>query len=567
MNAALAAQPRAEQLIDVDENDSFSPWATKQYLDKYSWKDEKGNPTEVWPDTAYRTVRHVLGALGYTDHDSEFQDIQYLVVNRKFMPAGRYLANSGKPRHMINNCFMYRCADSISDQGGWADLVSKCIKSLSAGGGVGVVYSDVRPYGTRVKATGNMATGPLSPASMVNEVAHHVMAGSRRGAIWGGLHWDHSDIFKWIHAKDWSAEIHEAKAKDYNFSAPLDMTNISVILNDDFFAAYKDELNPMHEHARRVYHETISSMLSTGEPGFSIDTGENTYENLRNPCCEITSEDDSDVCNLGSINMSRINDIDEFREAVRMGTLLLLAGTVYSDVPHEEIRTTRAKNRRIGLGLMGMHEWLLKRGYRYEVVPELHEWLAVYRDESDQAAEYWAGIHNLSMPKKKRAIAPNGTIGLIAETTTGIEPIFCVAEKRRFIDNDQIRRYQYVINPTAARLIKEHGINPADIEDAYALSYDYERRIKFQYDCQQYVDHGISSTLNMPYPMTDPEEIKEFGKIFMKYAPGLRGMTVYPDGARAGQPLTPCSYNEAKDRIGVSYEDDRESCIGGLCGI
>lgn len=573
MEAALA-------LVE-DEQDSqyMSIWAQRQYIDKYAWKDDDGNPTEVWPDTAYRVTRHVLGALGYTDRDQEFRDIQYLIAERKFIPGGRYLANAGKQIHQVQNCTLYRCEDSRE---GWFDMIRKAGMALSLGAGVGVVYSDIREKGALIRKTNGTATGPLSPANMLNEVARHVIGGgNRRSAIWAGLHWWHPDIFDWIACKDWSEEIKALKEKDFSFPAPMDMTNISVLLDDDFFAAYAPERQTdlvvgtkleapdggdWYDWAHRVYKTTIESMLRTAEPGFSIDVGENAGEHLRNACTEITSADDSDICNLGSINMSRIDTLEEFRDAVRLGTLLLLAGTVYSDVPHEEIAVTREKNRRLGLGLMGVHEWLLKRGYAYGMNDELRSWLEVYRDESDRAARDYADEHKLSCPLKKRALAPNGTIGIVAETTTSLEPIFCVAEKRRFLTEDGWR-YQYVINPTAARLIEEEGVDPESIEDAYSLAYVYEKRIAFQADVQEYVDHGISSTINLPYAITDPVEVQEFADTLFKYLPRLRGMTVYPDGVRAGQPLTAVPYEIAKHQTGVTYEETDETCVGGVCGI
>ncbi len=540
--------------------DEMSQWALKQYLDKYSWKDEAGEPQEVWPDTAYRVVRNVLGALNYTDKDIEFKRLLQYVVERKFIPGGRYLAQTGRQIHQTNNCFLYKAEDSRE---GWADLVRKAILGLSSGGGIGVVYSDIRPNGTLIKKTGGVATGPLSPANMVNEIARHVMqGGSRRSAIWGGLHWNHPDVFDWIHCKDWSDEVRAAKDADYNAHAAMDMTNISVILDDDFFRAYDagDEL------AHRVYWETVRNMLLNGEPGFSIDVEENAGEHCRNACTEITSRDDSDVCNLGSINIARVEDIDEFRDIVYYGTLFLLAGTLYSDVPHEEVFKTREKNRRLGLGLMGIHEWLLKRGSKYEVTPELHEWLDEYAD-STLIAHKWAEKHNLSKPVKTRAIAPNGTIGIIAETTTSAEPLFCISYKRRFLDTDKKWKFQYVIDPTAKRLIDE-GVDPDRIEDAYTLSYDVERRVKFQADLQDYVDHGISSTINLPYPITDEQEVQGFGEMLYGYLPRLRGVTCYPNGARAGQPLEAVPYEVAKNQTGVTLEEDRShACIGGSCGV
>lgn len=557
---------KAQPTLAVD--DFMGPWAIKQYTDKYAWKDEDGNPTETWSDTSYRVVRYVLAALGYIDSDYEFQALVRAISQRKFIPGGRYLASSGRQIHQTNNCFLYRCEDSRE---GWADLVRKSIMGLSSGGGIGVVYSDIRENGALISKTGGMATGPLSPANMVNEVARHVMQGGhRRSAIWGGLHWNHPDVFDWIHIKDWSPQIKAAKEEDFNSPAPMDMTNISVILDSEFFLSYENPSHSKHAWAQKVYWDALSSMVANGEPGFSIDIGQNAKENLRNACTEITSEDDSDVCNLGSINLARIDSPEELAEITRLAELFLIAGTVYSDVPHEEVRTVREKNRRTGLGLMGLHEWLLVRGYRYEMVDELREWLQIWQDESDQAAIDVANKFNLSVPVKKRAIAPNGTIGIIGETTTSAEPIFCIAYKRRFLDADNIWRFQYVIDPTAHHLITERGVDPDMIEDAYALSYDVERRIKFQADLQDYVDHGISSTINLPYSIVDPQEVKDFGETLMNYLPRLRGVTCYPDGARAGQPLEAVPYHVALGKTGVTLEEDTgrdAQCHSGVCGV
>lgn len=547
--------------------DGMSEWADTQYKDKYSWKDEDGNPTEEWPDTAWRTDATVMDSLGYPAYSHEVMRLATFITERKWIPGGRYLANTGKERHQVNNCFLYRCADSIADDDGWADLVSKCIRALSSGGGVGVVYSDVRGYGSTVKTTGNMATGPLSPACMVNEVARHVMAGSRRSAIWGGLHWNHQDIVSWITAKDWSDEIKAAKAKDYNSPAPLDMTNMSVILDDAFFEAYQDVDHKDHKLAHEVYWMATEHMLKHGEPGFSINVGENAGEDLRNACTEITSYDDSDVCNLGSINLARVESIEELEEITNLATLFLLAGTVYSDVPHEEVYETRTKNRRLGLGLMGVHEWLIARGHGYEIVPELHEWLQVWKDTSDMAANHYARLHHLSVPVKIRAIAPNGTIGIVAETTTSAEPVGWAAYKRRYLQ-DGIWMYQYVLDPTVERMRLEYGIDPDEIETAYTLALNPEKRIKFQADLQKYVDHGISSTINLPYPITDPHEVKMYGDTFMEYLPQLRGFTCYPNGARAGQPFEAATYYEASRQLGVTFEENRDAaCASGVCGV
>src|ERR1035441_8889394 len=109
-------------------------------------------------------------------------------------------------------------------------------------------------------------------------------------------------------------------------------------------------------------------------------------ESLRNACCEVVSEDDSDKCNLGTVWINRCTDRDEFAEVVKYSTLFLLCGSIYSDVPTQKIREVGDKNNRIGLGLGGIHEWLMLRGHKYVCTPELHAWLATYKRESDSAA-------------------------------------------------------------------------------------------------------------------------------------------------------------------------------------
>jgi ribonucleoside-diphosphate reductase alpha chain len=146
--------------------------------------------------------------------------------------------------------------------------------------------------------------------------------------------------------------------------------------------------------------------------------------------------------------------------------------------------------------------------------------------------------------------------------------VFCVAYKRRFIDNDRKWKYQYVIDPTANRLNTEFGIDPDKIEDAYTLAYNPEKRIKFQADLQRYVDHGISSTLNLPEPVEDPDDVRYFGDTLRGYLPHLRGITTYPDGARSGQPLTVATYAEAIENVGVTLEENRDQqCMSGVCGV
>lgn len=539
----------------------MSAFARTIMLQKYS-HDRK----ETWKDISNRVVKTVLKSV---NAKKDLVDTAlHLVEERKFIPGGRYLYATGRPFHQTQNCLLLKAEDSRE---GWSEILQKASMALMTGAGIGIDYSSVREEGAIIKKTGGFATGPLALKQIVNETGRGIMqGGSRRSAIWAGLKWRHPDVFKFIEMKNWSQEVRDLKLKDFNFPAKMDGTNISVQLDDLFFEAFHNEKHAEHGLATKVYWATVKQMLKTAEPGFSIDTGDNSNETLRNACTEITSADDSDICNLGSINLARIGSLEEMKEVVEIATAFLLAGTTYSDVPYAKVAEIRTKNRRLGVGLMGIHEWLLLHGKRYGSDPELDKYLDVYATTGVYANSY-ADKWNLSRPIKTRAIAPTGTIGIMAETTTGIEPIFCSAFKRRYLDG-KVWSYQYVLDPTAKRVIEEIGTKPDDVEDAYVLSQDVERRMAFQAHVQKYVDHSISSTINIPAwgsESNNKDTVTKFGKSLMKYLPELRGMTCYPDGARGGQPLTPLKWKTVAEHEGKVFIESSDVCDitkGGTCG-
>jgi ribonucleoside-diphosphate reductase alpha chain len=160
-----------------------------------------------------------------------------------------------------------------------------------------------------------------------------------------------------------------------------------------------------------------------------------------------------------------------------------------------------------------------------------------------------------------------------AVTTTGIEQLFAVAYKRRYLTNGTKWKFEYVVDATADSLIKRYSIAPESIDTAYKLSHDYERRLAFQADVQDYVDMSISSTINLPsWGTKDNNEgkIEQFAGTLARYAPRLRGFTCYPDGARGGQPLTEVEYGDAIKHSGIVYEENDICDItgkGGSCGV
>jgi ribonucleoside-diphosphate reductase alpha chain len=317
----------------------------------------------------------------------------------------------------------------------------------------------------------------------------------------------------------------------------------------------------------------VRQALKNGEPGFNFNFFEKVFENLRNACTEVTSEDDSDVCNLASVNMSRIFTRERMQRVCYLASKFLLCGTMVAQLPYQKVYEVRQQNRRLGLGLMGIHEWLLQRGEKYEVTPELHGWLWDYKQNSEWGANELADELGLSRPKGYRAIAPTGTIGIMAATTTGIEPLFALATKRRYLVNGTEWHYQYVVDSTAKLLIEEYGLNPKDIETSIDLAADPERRIKFQADIQDYVDMSISSTINLPKwgsELNNEDKVEDFARMLAKYAVRLRGFTCYPDGSRGGQPLTSVPYEEAMRHEGLEFKEEAfdvcDISKGGTCG-
>ena len=533
-------------------------------------------PSDTWDALADRLVEHVCGTAFGKEHilmsNEDRQQLAQYIKEMKFLPGGRYLYYAGRDLSFFNNCYLLKAEEDTREE--WAEVVRRSMLCLSSGGGIGVDYSILRPSGKPLRRTGGKSSGPIPLMYAVNEIGRNVMqGGSRRSAIYASLNWKHEDIPVFLEAKNWDAikisdsvTLADAKRLNFNFPCPLDMTNISLNYDDAW-------LNAPHNHQDPVFIKNCLQAMSTGEPGFSFNFGDKQNETLRNACTEVTSEDDSDVCNLGSVNLANIASLDEFRNVVNLASKFLVCGTIRATLPYEKVYKVREKNRRLGLGLMGIHEWLLKRNEKYEVTDELHKWLGVYQRESKKAADEHCDRLFLSRPKAYRAIAPTGSIGILAGTTTGIEPLFAVAYKRRYLKAGTKWHYEYVIDAVAEDLIKTLDVNPDKIDTALHLADNYERRIKFQADVQDYVDMSISSTINLPSwgsSRNNPNRVQEFAAILAKYAPRLRGFTCYPDGSRGGQPLTVVPYEEAKKHAGVVYQESDICDIsgkGGSCGV
>ena len=529
------------------------------------------NAYESWEDRAHTVVNYVCGDMDGQKNNlmskSDRDQLANYISNFKFMPGGRYLWYAGRDARFFNNCYLLRLEEDSREA--WSGLTERAMSCLMTGGGIGADVSLCRPSGRQLRRTGGVASGPIPLLHTLNEVGRNVMqGGSRRSALYGSLNWQHEDAWDFLHIKNWhdmtvpgtNMSVSDVKKADFNYHAPLDMMNISLNYDDAW----------LNGNGSEVFTENCRQALMTGEPGFSFNFGVKENETLRNACTEITSEDDSDVCNLGSVNLAAIDSIDEFKDVVNLASKFLVCGLIRAQLPYSKVEKVRQQNSRIGLGLMGVHEWLLQRGHKYGMCDEFKSWLKVYKDESERSANEHCDRLFLNRPKGYRAIAPTGTISILAGTTSGVEPIYAVAYKRRYLADGTKWKHQFMVDGTAQALISR-GIKPEDIESAVDLAADPERRIKFQFELQKYVDHAISSTLNLPAwgtELNNETKVKGFEAIVRKYAHGLRGLTVYPDGSRGGQPITSVDYEEANSKRGVIFEDNSdEQCLSGVCSI
>ena len=528
---------------------------------------------ETWPELAALVVEDVCQDNMAPD---EKEQLAQYITQMKFLPGGRYLYYAGRSNKYFNNCYLLKAEEDTRED--WATLSWKAESCLMTGGGIGVDYSVYRPAGAHIARTGGQASGPIPKMTMLNEIGRRVMqGGSRRSAIYASLSCDHGDVMDFLVAKDWESmpvpgtdkTLWDLKQDDFNWPAPLDMTNISVNYNTQWLIDYYQSGDP-----GPVFRKNVEQALRTSEPGFSFNFYEKENETLRNACTEVTSSFDSDACNLGSVNLSQVETLDELKDVVHLATKFLLCGTMRADLPYFKVYETRDKTRRLGLGLMGIHEKLISWGERYEVTPQLHQWLSVWRGESERTATEFSKFLSVNRPMGVRAIAPTGTIGILAGTTTGIEPIFATAYKRRYLVGGSEWRYQYVIDSAAQEMIDKYGVEPETIESALDLAAEPERRVAFQASVQDYVDQSISSTINLPAwgsELNNQDSVETYVDLFARYASRLRGMTVYADGSRGGQPLTSVSYHDAKKWEGETFVEAHDICdisgSGGSCGI
>ena len=233
---------------------------------------------ETWEELCKTLVHHVCS--GLIPQDDQDQLIKYM-IDMKFIPGGRYLYYAGRSKPFFNNCYLLKAEEDSRED--WADLAWKAESCLLTGGGIGVDYSKYRPSGSIIRGTGGSASGPIPKMGGVNAQGRYIMqGGSRRSAIYASLNWKHSDISDFLVVKDWDNQLvgttglsfGDLKRQDYNFHAPLDMTNISVNYDTEWLEGYKKtgDVGP-------VFLKNVEMALRNGEPGFSFNFYEKENEN------------------------------------------------------------------------------------------------------------------------------------------------------------------------------------------------------------------------------------------------------------------------------------------------
>lgn len=280
---------------------------------------------------------------------------------------------------------------------------------------------------------------------------------------------------------------------------------------------------------------------------------------------------DRDTCVLGSINLANITHIDQMEEVIKWAMLALLRIRHRSMYPTEEFKQVATQHPRVGLGVMGLHNWLIHRGLKYEWCNELDELFSVLQDMAIYYGEYWCNKYGYAQLEGHIAHAPTGSISrLFGGVSSGIEPIFALAYKWRYTLNNELQE-QVVIDSNVETFMQQ-GIYVSSIEDAYslaALEDGFKRRVEMQAHIQKYCDNAISSTINLPQWGTEhnnEQTLDKYRAILLRYMPYLRGITVYANGSRSGQPLTAIPIEEA---LREKHETDSQysNCSNGACAL
>jgi ribonucleoside-diphosphate reductase alpha chain len=536
-------------------------------------------PGEDWQDLCQR----VAFAVGEGAQRGSFMDMIY---NRDFMPNSPCLMNAGTDIGQLSACFVLPMEDNLE---GIFDTVKHAALVNKTGGGTGFSFSRIRGKNSPVGSTQGVASGPLSFASVIDSATEVIkQGGRRRGANMGVLRVDHPDILDFINAKG-----EEGVLKNFN---------LSVAITDEFMEAVKTNWNyhlvepstgksAGQINAKEVWDLIIEKAHKNGEPGILfIDTANKDNPTpwlgdfeATNPCGEqwlLPFE----ACNLGSINLGHfvlhplsVDTAEEWGEqAVDYARLELITRRAVkfldnvvdlNKFPIEQIKEATQKTRKIGLGIMGLHDMLIQLGIPYDsgkgrdIASEVMEFIdGIAADKSSKLgveegpAPCFDFVQHYDNPVRNAArtsIQPTGTCSMIADCSSGCEPYFSIVVEKHVMDGEVITLVNKHFEKIAKRegwysdqlmeSVSEKGVFantdvPAKWRNVFATAMEIspEGHLKMQAALQPHVDASISKTINLPNDAT----VEDVAKMYMEaWEVGCKGLTVYRDGSRDEQVL------------------------------
>lgn len=566
--------------------------------------------TETFGEACDRVAYHVSQA----EHGEAIArvraDFQWALKKNLFFPGGRIMYGSGRPKGQLLNCFVIPTSDSRE---GWGKSVSDMIVISGTGGGLGMNGSPVRPRGSTINGSGGVATGSVSLMSIMNAAGSVIKAGGgRRTALMFALNHTHGDIVEFLDAK-----------LDKN-----ELTNANVSINFDenpeiFFKAVKDDADwdlkfrgktVATTKAREIWHKIVRNALKGGEPGMLNGYLANRMSNIHyiallvctNPCGEIWLSS-YDTCCLGSVVLPRFVDAKErkidwetLKRVVAIGVRFLDNVLTVNNYPLPEIKDVSASLRRVGLGVTGLHDMLLLLGLKYnsaaglEMVDKVMSVIknAAYEASIELAKEKGAfprfdaeqhlksgfiktlkpslrekirenGIRNAAI----LTIAPVGTGSMvcgisneICGVSSGIEPMFAAVYERKYRDGDKLAK-ETVVHPLF-KWMMDQNLSVKHFQGAHELRV--KDHLEMQRVCQRHLDNACSKTINLPHGTKE----SELSELYMEYFPELKGVTVYPEGSREDQPLTPVDLDKAvKIYEKAKIEATEGKCHSGVCEL
>ncbi len=548
---------------------------------RYLLKDENGTVIES-PSQLFRRVARAVaeGDRIHNEPDADEMEEKYyrLMSELIFLPNSPTLMNAGTSLGQLSACFVIPVEDSL-------ESIFDALKAMAiiqqSGGGTGFSFSKLRPKGDIVKTTHGAASGPVS-FMRIFDVATDVIkqGGKRRGANMGILRSDHPDIFEFVNSK-----AGEDVFQNFNISvAATDLFMDSVINNRDY-----ELINPRTRksaktiNARDLFDLIVYNAWKSGDPGLvfidEINRHNPTPEageiESTNPCGEQPLLP-FESCNLGSINLSKFAssegfDFEEFKNVIRIAVRFLDNVIDINRYPLPEIEKITLANRKIGLGVMGFAEALIKMGIRYDSNEslDLAEKIAWTLTETARKAsaelakkrgsfENFEGSvwHKQGYPPLRNAtvttIAPTGSISIIAGTSSGIEPLFAVAFIRNVLEGTELLE----VNPLFEEIAVKRGFFsnelmlevartgsiadlkiPDDVKAIFRTALDIkpEWHVKVQAAFQKFIDNAVSKTVNLPESAV-PEDVRNV--YLLAYKLKCKGITVYRYGSRKNQVLS-----------------------------